>query len=96
MNINSKTNKIVGYMRTHKGITQMDAYELCKATRLGAIIFDLKKKGFDIETAYMPNESGYGKYAIYSLTPDYKEYLKYVAKCNKANEDVKSFKEWSR
>ncbi len=71
----SKTQTIIRYMRDHKGITQMDAYELCKATRLGAIIFELKQRGYDIETYYYPNSCGIGKYAEYRLTKDCKERL---------------------
>lgn len=69
----SKINKVVMYMRTHTGITQMEAYELCKATRLSAIIFHLREQGFEIKTIYHPLKNG--RYAEYQLTNRYKKYL---------------------
>ena len=79
---NSKTMKIVGYMRTHTGITQMDAYDLCKATRLAAIIHELKDRGLEIKTIYHPMKIG--RYAEYQLTPRCKKELAKQEKERKA------------
>ena len=78
---NTKINKIVKYMRTHTGITQMDAYDLCKATRLAAIIHELKNKGYEIKTIY--HQMKVGRYAEYQLTPKFKKYLDEKEKENK-------------
>lgn len=41
----SKQSKVLDYLKTHKkGITSMQAIDLYKATRLSAIIFELRKK----------------------------------------------------
>jgi hypothetical protein len=41
----SKKEKVLDYLKTHKrGITSMQAIDLFKATRLSAIIFELRKK----------------------------------------------------
>jgi hypothetical protein len=41
----SKKEKVLNYLKTHKrGITSMQAIDLFKATRLSAIIFELRKK----------------------------------------------------
>lgn len=69
----SKTRMIIKYMSVHTGITQMDAYELCKATRLGAIIFDLKKRGYEIETVIL--KQGRTRYAEYRMSGRCKEYV---------------------
>lgn len=62
----TKTSTILKYMETHTGITQMDAYNLCYATRLSAIIWSLKKQGYVIETVYHRKGRGLG-YAEYRL-----------------------------
>lgn len=41
----SKKAKVLKYIQTHKkGITSMQAIEMFKATRLSAIIFELRKR----------------------------------------------------
>ena len=41
----SKISKVLKYIQTHKkGITSMQAIEMFKATRLSAIIFELRKR----------------------------------------------------
>ena len=84
---NSKTDRIVSYMRRHTGITQMDAYDLCKATRLAAIIHALREdKGMDIRVVYYPMEHG-GRYAEYRMTKECKERLKKEDEDRKKNHD---------
>lgn len=73
---NTKIDKIIKYMRTHTGITQMDAYELCRATRLSAIMFELKQKGYEIVTIYHSTKECPRGYAEYRFTPEFKKQLK--------------------
>ena len=41
----SKISKVLKYIQTHKkGITSMQAIDMFKATRLSAIIFELRKR----------------------------------------------------
>ena len=59
----TKTKKVADYLITNKNITSWDAINKFKATRLSAIIFNLKKRGFIIETKMEQNgNSNYGRY----------------------------------
>ena len=51
MKIESQADAILKYMETHKkGITPIDALELCGCFRLSARIWDLRHKGFVFES----------------------------------------------
>lgn len=51
MKIETQCDAILDYMQTHKkGITPIDALELCGCFRLSARIWDLRHKGFVIES----------------------------------------------
>lgn len=53
-----------------RDITSMEAFEMYGATRLSAIIFDLKKKGHNIVTIMVEGVNRYGeptRYARYHL-----------------------------
>lgn len=66
----TKTQKIVEHLQNNGCITSLEAIELYKATRLSSIIFNLRKKGMNIETIDIPftdidgNKSYYGKYVL--------------------------------
>lgn len=61
----TKTKKVELYLIQHKKITSWDAIKKYKATRLSAIIFNLRKKGFIIETKYeVKNKIRYGVYVF--------------------------------
>lgn len=66
----SKTDKIIEHLNKHGSITSMEAIELYGATRLSAIIYSLRNKGYMIDTIDMPfidrfgNKSVYGKYVL--------------------------------
>ena len=69
----NKTIAVLEHMREHGGITQLEATELFGATRLGAIVFNLRKRGHDIETVTMGMTDRYGhavNYAKYVLKDD--------------------------
>lgn len=63
----NKTQKILKYMieNPKKGITQLDAIELCWATRLSSIIYNLKKK-YIIETIKENGTDMYGDATSYA------------------------------
>ena len=44
----NKTQKVLEHLQNNTGITSMDAFELYGATRLSAIIFNLRNRGYDI------------------------------------------------
>lgn len=43
-----KTKKILEYLQNKGSITSLESYELFKATRLSAIVFNLRKYGYSI------------------------------------------------
>lgn len=55
------TGRIFEYMKTHDGITSMEAFKLFGVTRLSAIIFYLRKKGHDITNEKRRSENKYGE-----------------------------------
>lgn len=68
----SKTEKVLEHLQKNGCITSLEAIELYGATRLSAIIFNLRKRGFNIETVDLPftdrfgTKSHYGKYVLNS------------------------------
>jgi len=61
----TKIKKVALHLIKYKKITSWDAIKKYKATRLGAIIFNLRKKGFIIETKYeVKNKIRYGVYVF--------------------------------
>ena len=47
-----QTAKVLEYMRTHDGITTLEAFNSLGVTRLSARIWDLKEAGFRIATSW--------------------------------------------
>lgn len=56
----NKTKKVLEHLKEHGNITSLEAIELFGATRLSAIIFNLRKQGYSIETTYVPFKDRYG------------------------------------
>lgn len=66
----TKTSEVLRHLRENDGITSNEAWELFGATRLSAIIFELRKHGYNISTETMECIDRYGrpvKYAKYVL-----------------------------
>lgn len=64
------TTEVLKYMSSHKGISQIEATEKFGATRLSAIVFNLKNQGYDINKRWIETVTRYGKrtrYAEYYL-----------------------------
>lgn len=64
----TKTQKILNHLREKGSITSWEAIQEYGATRLSAIIFELKKKGVKIETEMTNFTDNYGdtwRYAKY-------------------------------
>lgn len=51
---------VLNHLREHKTITSLEAFELYHITRLSAVIFDLRKLGYDIITDEQIANSQYG------------------------------------
>lgn len=60
---------VLEYLSTHEGISSMEAWELFHITRLSAVIFVLRKRGYDIDTVMCVGANEYGpyQYAMYVL-----------------------------
>jgi hypothetical protein len=66
----NKTQKVKTHLQNNGIISSWEAIKLYKATRLSAIIFNLKKQGLDISTQIVAkiDENGYDcHYANYIL-----------------------------
>ena len=66
----NKTKEVLKYLQTHGSITSMEAINLFGATRLSAIIFNLRKKGHNITSVDKTTKDRYGHtvpYAEYRL-----------------------------
>lgn len=66
----NKTTKVLEHLKKYGHITSLEAISLYSATRLSAIIYNLRKKGYDIETNDIDftdrfgTKSHYGKYVL--------------------------------
>lgn len=47
-----KQGKVLQYLKEHGSITQLEALDLCMATRLSGIIFRLKQQGWQITSEW--------------------------------------------
>ena len=66
----NKHKAVLAWLQTHASISSMEAIENFGATRLSAIIFDLRKRGYDIETVMCDGRDRFGspmKFARYYL-----------------------------
>ena len=65
-NIESQTKDILNYMETHSSITSIEAINMFNATRLSAIIYNLRKYGYDIESKDCAVKNKYGRVIHYT------------------------------
>ena len=57
----SQSKAVLDYMLEGKRITSWGAINMFGATRLGAIIFDLKARGYNIKSELIPAKSRSGR-----------------------------------
>ena len=57
----SQTEDVLRYMKENGSISSMEAFREFGATRLSAIIFALRKRGYEIETEIWTCTNRYGK-----------------------------------
>ena len=68
----TKLQKVLEHLQQNGTITSIEAIELYGATRLSDIIFNLRKRGYNIETKMIEtidrygNPCYYGKYIFYN------------------------------
>jgi len=63
-------NRIIEYMKKHKGITSQDAFRDLGITRLSARIKELRELGYNISTIMVDGTNKYGervRYGLYKL-----------------------------
>lgn len=61
----TKTEKVLNHLQMYGDITSWEAIQLYGVTRLSAIIFNLRKKGYDIESIPHEFTDRYGDKATY-------------------------------
>lgn len=61
----NKTNEVLNHLKTRKNITSWEAIQRYGATRLSAIIFRLRKKGYRIVNQNEVNTDRYGNECRY-------------------------------
>lgn len=65
---NTKTVKVIEHLKTHGQITSWEAIQMFRATRLSAIIFNLRLQGYNITSEKISSANGenYVKYLLNS------------------------------
>ena len=63
---------VLAYLRKFGAITPIDAYREFAVMRLGAIIYELRKDGYNIQTEYTTSKNRFGSKVTYA-TYLYKE-----------------------
>lgn len=82
----NKTTAVLDHMKEHGSITQMEAIELFGATRLSAIIFNLRRKGYEITSETQGAIDRYGhavNYARYVLQDGWESLEEHLAQKQK-------------
>lgn len=77
----TKTQAVLDWLKTHASISSMEAIQSFGATRLSAIIFNLRKRGYNIETVKCEgtdrfgNKMTFARYYLRDSMPDSSENL---------------------
>lgn len=72
----TQTQAVLDWLKTHASISSMEAIKEFGATRLSAIIFNLRKRGYNIETVKCEgtdrfgNKMTFARYYLRDFTPD--------------------------
>lgn len=69
----SQAGRIIDYIKRNGSITQLDAMRDLGIMRLGARVFDLKERGYNIQTVMVEDLNRFGeptRYARYYLKGD--------------------------
>ena len=69
----TKTQAVLDWLKTHASISSMEAIKQFGANRLSAIIFNLRKKGYNIEAVTCEGTDRFGnpmRFARYYLRDD--------------------------
>lgn len=61
----NKTKEVLKHLQKRKSITSWDAIKLYGATRLSAIIFNLRDRGYLIDSIYIDGKDRFGNTSRY-------------------------------
>lgn len=61
----TKKKMVLDHLKKHGSITSLEAIENYGATRLSAIIFNLRKQGYNIDTVDIKSVDRYGNSVVY-------------------------------
>ena len=73
MRVTNKHQQVLEHLQTKGTITSWEAIQTYGATRLSSIIFNLRKRGYDIDTEtikYKDRNGNEGQYAKYILNKE--------------------------
>jgi len=62
----TRQDRVLQYMHDYGSITTLDAFRDLGITRLSAVIFELKKKGFNIDSSTEFGKNRYGEKTHFS------------------------------
>lgn len=62
----NQTQAVLEWLQTHASISSMEAIQNFGATRLSAIIFNLKRKGHNIETVWCDGYNRFGRHVRFA------------------------------
>nr|DAG18781.1 MAG TPA: helix-turn-helix domain protein [Caudoviricetes sp.] len=63
---NTQPNLVLLHLERHRSITPIEAFENYGITRLSAVVFTLRKRGYDIDTTIQHATNRYGKKVSYA------------------------------
>lgn len=62
----TQTQAVLDWLKTNASISSMEAIQNFGATRLSAIIFNLKRKGYNIETVWCDGHNRFGRHVRFA------------------------------
>lgn len=68
MSTESQEKQILKHLKLGRSVTPLDGFYRFDCQRMGARIFDLRAKGWQIKTTIVKSRNGKKHYAQYSLT----------------------------
>ena len=86
----TKTGKVLAHLQREGSITSWDAIQLYRATRLSAIIFNLKEEGYNISSVNKKDSNSHWVNYIYKGNWNYIEKLKQQEIEGKIHADIES------
>jgi hypothetical protein len=67
----NQRQQVLAHLKSGKTITSFEAFKLYDITRLGAVVFDLRKAGSCIEGISEPNHNGKGVHHRYFIVGEF-------------------------